>query len=214
MTEEFQLIFKKKARRRPGPPLQSRAPVPSGATLSKVVCLFRRRGGQTLGLSPPSERSVCDPRRREWAAFSPLFGEFWIKACERMTPLLPKHSDLCGFMNSFSVPFLRLMFIMKKQGRRFLPNRAAHGPVFVPSLGLKGNGQPGLFMWPRHVGLLPPLAVPSPEGFQLRGASRDSGRTPCCCVIPIPPTPRLTGPHGTKQTKSSVSCRSGKMAPV
>lgn len=44
------------------------------------------------------------------------------------------------------------------------------------------------FHVPRHVGLFTALLTPLclPEGSQLSGASRNSGCTPCCCVIPMP----------------------------
>jgi len=65
------------------------------------------------------------------------------------------------------------------------------------------------FHVPRHVGLFTALLTPLclPEGSQLSGASRNSGCTPCCCVIPMPwfskcpPTLWLTGPHRNKPNK-------------
>lgn len=65
------------------------------------------------------------------------------------------------------------------------------------------------FHVPRHVGLFTALLTPLrlPEGSQLRGASRNSGCTPRCCVIPMPwfskrpPMPWLAGPHCNKPNK-------------
>lgn len=65
------------------------------------------------------------------------------------------------------------------------------------------------FHVPRHVGLFTALLTPLrlPEGSQLSGASRNSGCTPCCCVIAMPwfskcpPTLWLTGLHRNKPNK-------------
>lgn len=62
------------------------------------------------------------------------------------------------------------------------------------------------FHVPRHVGLFTALLTPLrlPKGSQLSGANRNSGCTPCCCVIPMPwffktsPTLWLAGPHCNK----------------